>query len=127
MEPIFLDLPYVVSYKPPRRRGNFYYNPLSKAKEAAQDYLRCQYFGALIDEPIIAEVEFHIALPQSYPKKKRAALLGKPCLKRLDVDNLQKFLFDTLTGTVITDDSLIWQAKVSKYWAEHTETKITLS
>ena len=60
------------------------------------------------------ELTFYIPMPKSWSKKRRKEMLGKPHQQKPDIDNLQKFLFDSL----LEDDSIIWSLKVEKYWAE---------
>src|SRR5271166_5967544 len=124
MEQIELSIPYVISYRPPMWRGNYCYNPLSREKAKIQELILEQHMGEPIEGPVWAEAEFSIAMPKSWSKSKREAERFKPCLKKLDVDNLLKFLGDALTSTTIVDDSQIWCWSANKVWDYENQTKV---
>lgn len=128
MAPLSFTLPYVQSYKPPRRHGKFYYNPLHVEKQRAQASLASQYEGGKpMEGPVWAEVVFTLSMAKSWPVKKRESLAGTPCLKKIDVDNCLKFLFDSLKDIVIVDDCQIWHCIVSKVWGDQSATKVVIS
>jgi len=60
------------------------------------------------------EVEFHLKMPDSWSKKKKAQMLGKPHKQRPDVDNMCKAIMDCL----LKEDSHIYHINASKYWSE---------
>lgn len=65
---------------------------------------------------------FRIPMPQSWSKKKRQEMLGKPHRQTPDLDNLIKAFQDALLG----DDSKVWRySHMSKVWA--TEGAITIN
>lgn len=57
-------------------------------------------------------VIFVLPMPQSWSKKKRAEMDGKPHQQKPDIDNLTKSLLDAL----FDDDSHIWDVRTSKVW-----------
>lgn len=59
-------------------------------------------------------VTFVIPMPKSWSKKKRAEMNGKPHQQTPDKDNLEKALLDALH----TDDSHVWDGRVTKVWGE---------
>ncbi|BFT80914.1 RusA family crossover junction endodeoxyribonuclease [Enterobacter roggenkampii] len=61
-----------------------------------------------------AHITFVLPMPQSWSKKKRAAMDGQPHQQKPDLDNLTKSLLDAL----FEDDSHIWDARTSKVWGE---------
>jgi Holliday junction resolvase RusA-like endonuclease len=65
----------------------------------------------LSDSPVLV---FEIPMPESWSKKKRAGLLGKPHKQKPDIDNLVKAVFDS----VFEDDAHIWRVSAIKIWAE---------
>jgi Holliday junction resolvase RusA-like endonuclease len=67
---------------------------------------------------------FHLPMPESWGKKKKAAMAGSPCKVKPDFDNLVKGVCDALWE----NDSAIWRATQSKYWAypHDARTVITL-
>lgn len=59
-------------------------------------------------------LEFHIPMPPSWTKKKRAAMDGQPHQQKPDIDNLTKAVMDAL----LPDDSRIWSLDgQTKRWA----------
>ncbi len=60
-----------------------------------------------------AHVIFHLAIPKSCSKKKRAELIGLPHRQTPDFDNLIKALCDA----IYAQDSIIWDIRISKRWA----------
>lgn len=61
-----------------------------------------------------ARVVFFIPMPESWSKKKRAAMLGEPHRQKPDLDNLIKALGDALHE----DDSHVAEIHARKVWAE---------
>lgn len=59
-------------------------------------------------------ITFVLSMPKSWSKKKRLEMLGQAHQVRPDKDNLEKALLDSL----FTDDSHIWDSRVSKVWGE---------
>ncbi len=54
-----------------------------------------------------------IPMPASWSKKKKAEMVGKPCMVKPDLDNITKAVKDTLK----LNDSDIWWEKAEKRWA----------
>lgn len=61
-----------------------------------------------------AHVTFVIPMPQSWSKKKRALMDGKPHQQKPDIDNLEKALLDAL----FDNDAHIWDLRKTKIWGE---------
>ncbi|WP_460029401.1 RusA family crossover junction endodeoxyribonuclease [Mannheimia haemolytica] len=57
---------------------------------------------------------FVMPMPQSWSKKKKAEMNGKPHQQKPDKDNLEKALLDAL----FEDDCRIWDGRVTKIWGE---------
>jgi Holliday junction resolvase RusA-like endonuclease len=58
------------------------------------------------------EIEFNIAMPKSWSKKKKALHDGSPHLQRPDLDNYIKAWCDS----VFQEDSVVWRIKATKRW-----------
>ncbi len=56
---------------------------------------------------------FYIPMPDSWAKKKKAEMNERPHKQKPDKDNLEKAILDALC----TEDSYVWDGRVSKYWA----------
>lgn len=59
-------------------------------------------------------VIFVMPMPKSWPKYKKAEMYKKPHQQIPDKDNLEKALLDAL----FTNDSHIWDGRVSKIWGK---------
>lgn len=59
-------------------------------------------------------VTFVLPMPASWSKKKRDEMSGMPHQQRPDKDNLEKALLDA----VYSDDSRVWDGRVTKVWGE---------
>ena len=53
------------------------------------------------------EVQFWVRMPDSWSKKKKEAMFGKPHQQKPDIDNLQKLLKDAIDPQVIFDEDTI--------------------
>ena len=60
-----------------------------------------------------AHIIFHIPLPKSRTKKKRALMDGKPHQQVPDKDNLDKVLMDA----AYDNDCRVWDSRVTRLWA----------
>lgn len=61
-----------------------------------------------------ASITFHLPMPQSWPKYKRAELDGELHRQKPDLDNLLKSLFDALHGE---DCHIASLGRLEKRWA----------
>ena len=59
------------------------------------------------------EMEFYLAMPKSWSKKKKAEMEGKPHRQRPDSDNLAKAVLDAL----MPEDCTVWSLNVIKRWS----------
>jgi crossover junction endodeoxyribonuclease RusA len=79
--------------------------------------------GSLIarEIPVCVRMDFFLAKPVSTPKR-----VTRPT-KKPDIDKLTRAIFDSLTGTVITDDSQIVEALVGKWYGIPERVEIFVS
>lgn len=75
--------------------------------------LACKRVGWTLEPRI--RIEFRIAMPPSWSKKKRSEMNGRPHQQKPDYDNLAKCIGDAFG----VDDSFIWDARITKRWAEY--------
>lgn len=75
------------------------------------------------------KVEAHITMqmPKSWSKKKRMEMDGKYHTQKPDKDNLEKSLYDALTGVAFKDDSAVAVGVTTKRWGEHGKAIIAIS
>jgi Holliday junction resolvase RusA-like endonuclease len=92
-----------------------------KFKDTVRDALPADYRPGTV-----LKIEFHIAMPKSYSKKKRAELAGQYHQQKPDNDNMQKAFLDIWkrdrfgkeTGW---DDSVVAIIHAGKYWCSEGE------
>ena len=65
---------------------------------------------------------FHLPMPASWKSDKRSALRGMPHQQTPDKDNLEKGFLDAL----LTDDSGVWDGRVTKLWDDKGRIEITI-
>lgn len=58
-------------------------------------------------------MEFHIPMPQSWSKKKKARMVDTPHRQRPDSDNLAKGVMDSL----LPEDCKVWHLEAKKFWS----------
>lgn len=80
---------------------------------------------AIGDLPIVPDelhCVFHVAMPDSWSKKKRVEMLGKPHRTRPDRDNLDKAISDAL----FLEDGGVWKGSQEKRWSEQGRVELTM-
>lgn len=103
------------------------YNPNAKEKSSLKNWFFAEMHNRALNEligPISVKMTFHIGIPDSLSKKRRDELLGKPCAKRPDIDNYQKFYFDVMNEIVYKDDNQITTVECSKLYSIEPKTII---
>jgi len=106
------------------------YTPKKTADfESYVKYCWAAEYGGLkpSDRPLTAELVFYMPIPKSVSKKARAAMeQGQAHTKKPDLDNMAKAVLDALNGLAYTDDSHIYDLKVSKIYSERPRTEVML-
>lgn len=80
---------------------------------------------AIGDLPIVPDelhCIFHVAMPESWSKKKRAEMFGKPHRTRPDRDNMDKAISDAL----FLEDGGVWKGSQEKRWSEQGRVELTM-
>ena len=107
----------------PQKSVRFYgkraYDPSKEYKEGLKRQLRKQCSGKLIDGAIAIKIVFKMPIPKCTTKERiKKMLMGEVFhVKRPDVDNLTKAVFDSLNGVVICDDSQIYSLYAKKIYS----------
>lgn len=83
-------------------------------------------FGPDFDGAVALDVVATFELPKSWPKKKRAALLGQPHTQKPDASNLAKNCEDALNEVAYRDDAQVCETRCRKVWGERSGTVVTL-
>lgn len=105
--------------------GKRSFNPRYKEKHYVQWQIRPQFNRTQpITTPVKGICTFHMPIPAGVSKIRRRQMLEGRIhhIKRPDVDNLSKFLFDCLKGIVIEDDSQIVEVVLRKIYGETPKT-----
>ena len=92
-----------------------------------EDLIKWEYLRQCrikFDGPIEVTCEFVYEPPKSLSKKRRTEMMGKPRLAKPDNDNLEKLIWDALTGIAYTDDNRIWKNTSSKVYGPEAMTVI---
>ena len=115
-------------------RGTFSgtYDPSKDKKESFASILQSQAPKEPISDPIYLELAFYMARPHNhYGTGKKQAFLKDSAPEyhsgRPDLDNLTKFVQDSLNKIFYRDDSLICQLTAEKKYSENPRTEITIT
>ena len=108
----------VPASRPRVARYGTYYAPkyTQYRKDLARELSKVKGNKLIYDNPLVIDVTFVIPLPKSYSKKKSAELVGEYCISNMDLDNLEKALYDAMNGVIFADDKQIVQHTVKKVW-----------
>jgi len=122
-----------VAQQRPRFSNKHTYDPQESLKTEVSWSLKYQhmkqnsfqglYLGALTN-PLYVSFEFHMTIPKSVSKAKKAELLHKPHLKKKDLDNMCKFYMDAGNAVLWHDDSLIYRLDALKFYSDTPRTVI---
>lgn len=118
-----------IAWKRARRCGNRYFDIQSKDKERLKDIISIA--GKAIyshDIALKVEIGFFMPIPKSWSKGKRlkAENENTPHISRPDLDNLAKFVLDSLNGVVWTDDAQIYNLCARKVYSPNPRTVINV-
>jgi Holliday junction resolvase RusA-like endonuclease len=68
-----------------------------------------------VDGAIAIDLECHFKMPK-WSNKKRKEMVGKPTLKKPDIDNITKIYLDALNQVAYDDDKQVYQISATKVW-----------
>jgi Holliday junction resolvase RusA-like endonuclease len=106
-----------------RATRNRFYDPQFIAKKNfASEVMSQIHIDKPIDTKIAFDIIFVIKIPKSWSKKKKALYIDVPHTQTPDVDNLIKFVFDSLNGKLFVDDAQIFSVEGFKAWGEEGKT-----
>jgi Holliday junction resolvase RusA-like endonuclease len=115
-------------------RGTFSgtYDPSKDKKETFASILQSQAPKEPISDPIALELVFYMSRPRNhYGSGKKQGILKDSAPEyhsgRPDLDNLTKFVQDSLNKIFYRDDSLICQLTAEKKYSENPRTEITIT
>jgi Holliday junction resolvase RusA-like endonuclease len=115
-------------------RGTFSgtYDPSKDKKESFASILQSQAPKEPISEPIALELDFYMARPRNHYKTGKNSDMLKDTAPehhsgRPDIDNLVKFVQDSLNKIYYKDDALICQLVACKIYSERPRTEIIIT
>lgn len=79
-----------------------------------------------IEGPVEANALCVKSIPTSLSKKKKTELIGKPCTKKPDTDNIIKSILDPLNGIAYIDDSQVCKLSGLKIYGEVPRVEIEI-
>ena len=115
---IVFDINPVPASRPRVTRWGVYYQKTYEQFRNDMNSLLLQVKRTLYDKPLKTDVTFCIRIPKSYSKKKCAELDGTYCISTMDLDNLEKAVYDSMNGHVYLDDKQIVEHTTRKIWVK---------
>lgn len=64
------------------------------------------------------KIKFYMPIPESWSNKKKCEHTGKPHIKKPDIDNLIKGIFDSANGIVWQDDKQVVACEATKEYGD---------
>lgn len=101
------------------RYGVFYGEAYTKFREDMKSYM-WTVKKTRFEEPLIVDITFWRKIPDSYSKKQKEELHGQYCVGNMDLDNLEKAIYDCLNDHVFVDDKQIVEHTTRKKWTNDT-------
>ncbi len=106
------------------RNGSRYFDAQAKDKLAHGLYLINQHDDEpLFDKAIRIDAVFYMAIPKTLQNRSHT----KYHTKSPDIDNLKKFLLDSLKDVLITDDRIVSELGAAKYYDKDPRTEFTIT
>ena len=107
----------IIPIPKPRITHKGRFKPIAKRYYCYADNIR----ALKVDLPLAgSHVTFHMPMPKSWSEKKKTEMNGTPHQSKKDLDNLFKALGDA----VYSDDSSIWDVRMTKLWSRTGGIKI---
>lgn len=97
-----------------------------KLKEAERWDISQQWDLSPLRSPITLDISYYVEIPESWSKKKREEHMGKPCVKRPDLDNYIKWSLDVMNGMIFQDDSQVYDIRAFKIYSDNPRTEIII-
>lgn len=115
---LVFDIEPVPASRPRVTRWGVYYQKTYEQFRNDMKNLMLQIKKTLYAEPLKLDVTFFIKIPTSLSKIKRDRLNGEYCISKMDLDNLEKAIYDSMNGHVYVDDKQIVEHTTRKIWVK---------
>lgn len=107
------------------RKGSKYYDKQVKDKERVYWEIKSAIKTSILHKgPVEVTLEFHMPIPKSWSLIKKKNYFQKPHFSRPDLDNLIKFVNDSLNRGLWEDDALIYEIHARKIYSFEPKTRI---
>ena len=102
------------------------YDTQKKDKERIRLQIREQYKGIPLEGPLRIDFWFFMPIPKSTSKKLRKQMMEDTIRheKKPDLDNLEKFILDCMTGYIYVDDAQVTMVYKEKLYRANAGTLI---
>lgn len=80
-----------------------------------------------LEGPLSIESCFYTPIPKSASKKRYLAMIGSPDTRKPDIDNLKKFLLDSMNGILYADDASVTHIVCSKICSDRPRVEFKVS
>lgn len=107
------------------RKGKKYFDKQVAEKTKVQWEVKMAMNGLYShSEAIKVVMEFHMPIPKSWARTKQKNAISKPHHVKPDIDNLLKFVNDSLNNILWSDDAIIYEVHVRKLYSQEPKTRI---
>lgn len=80
----------------------------------------------VVEEAVALKIDVTRAMPKSWSKKKRAAMIGRWCVDTRDLDNQVKAISDGMNKAAFMDDRQVAGLMVWRLWGENDHFRVAL-
>ena len=104
------------------------YDRQSKIRSMYKGIFASEYTSAPISGPVEVEILFLLPISQSIKGRMRRDMVSNYVkhIKKPDLDNLEKFILDTMSGIVYVDDCQVIRKIATKRYAERPRVVVTV-
>lgn len=121
----YMELPFVFGEQRARTRqhGPGVYTPKETRNHRADIRAQAQRLYGIdqawsADEAVGLVMQALVPIPASTSKKRRAEMIGAPCIRKPDLDNVEKLVCDALIGLFYADDKQVTNVTKERLWWE---------
>lgn len=115
-----------IPWKRPQLNGTRFYDGQARDKVSFSLYLLKQHDGEdLFSKPIHMDVVFYMPIPVNTKAKVKPTLNWHQI--KPDLDNLCKFLWDSMNGVIISDDKILVSLSAKKMYSNKPRYEFTIT
>jgi Holliday junction resolvase RusA-like endonuclease len=108
---------------------NIVYDKQKKDKDLVRWQMKFDYKEQPLTGPLRIDLVFRMAIPKSTSGVRKRQMIHGVIhhMKKPDIDNLTKFIFDCMNDLVFKDDAQICELNVKKIYSEYPSTLIKIT